>query len=101
VSKEPVVAQELKLAKTLVEASTTKEADLDSYRDLYAERLNELVQAKVAGVKLDKPKSKRSAPPVINFAEVLKLSLAEKGKARRAPAKKKAASHAAGRRKSG
>ena len=62
VPESPVVAQELKLAKTLVEASTTKDADLEGYRDLYAKRLNELVQAKVAGVKLDKPKSKRSAP---------------------------------------
>jgi DNA end-binding protein Ku len=101
VPESTVAVQELKLAKTLIEASTTKGADLDSFHDLYAERLNELVQAKVDGVKLTKPAAKRAAPPVINFAEVLKMSLAEKNKTRRAPAKKKAASHTTKRRRSG
>jgi DNA end-binding protein Ku len=100
-----VNAQELKLAKTLIETALTKSAELGQYTDLYAQRLNELVQIKIAGRKVPgkATKGKAIAPPVINFMEVLKMSLDEKKKARggRAgtPIKKKAAP--AKRRKSG
>jgi DNA end-binding protein Ku len=83
VPESTVTAQELKLAKTLIEASISKDPELGQYSDLYAQRLNELVQAKVAGRKLSGPtKSKSSAPPVINFMEVLKMSLDQRKSAR-------------------
>jgi DNA end-binding protein Ku len=74
---EPVSAQELKLAKTLIDATRQADADLEHYRDLYAERMRELVDAKMAGHEVAKPES-RKAPPTINLIEALKASLEEK-----------------------
>lgn len=74
-SDEPVSAQELKLAKTLIAATREKQAELDSYHDLYAERLRELVDAKTAGKEIAKPRASGKAPPTINIIEALKASL--------------------------
>jgi DNA end-binding protein Ku len=94
-------APELKLAKTLIEATSADEADLEGFRDLYAERLRELVDAKVAGRKIVKSKSGGKLPQTINIIEALKASLefkktraaARAGKptirARRTPPKKR------------
>jgi DNA end-binding protein Ku len=85
--------QELKLAKTLIDATREESADLEHYRDLYAERLRELVDAKVAGREVVKPPAGK-APPTINLIDALKQSLSyKKAKARlpkRTPASKKA-----------
>ena len=97
VEPSTVNAQELKLAKTLIETAISKDVGLEQYNDLYAQRLNELVQARIAGRELSKPSAKRksTAPPVINFMEILKMSLDDKKKVRgdRAgtPIKKKSA----------
>jgi DNA end-binding protein Ku len=74
-SDEPVSAQELKLAKTLIAATREKHAELDTYHDLYAERLRELVDAKTAGKEIAKPRAGGKAPPTINIMEALKASL--------------------------
>jgi DNA end-binding protein Ku len=74
-SDEPVSTQELKLAKTLIEATRAEAADIDSFHDLYAERLRELIDAKVAGRDVVKSRSTRQAPPTINIIDALKQSL--------------------------
>lgn len=101
VPETSVLPQELKLAKTLIDASTVKQADLEAYRDLYVERLNELVQAKMSGKKLTSP-TKSKTPPVFNFMEALKASV-DKKKARGTAIRRKPPTTrpAARRRKSG
>jgi len=99
---EPVSAQELKLAKTLIEATREGDADIEHYRDLYAERLRELVDAKVEGREVVKSKSSGKAPATINIIDALKASLEFKktraaarksgaagGRARKSPPKKR------------
>lgn len=71
---EPASAQELKLAKTLIDATREDAAQIEHYHDLYAERLRELVEAKVAGREIAKPKSSK-APPTINLIDALKASV--------------------------
>jgi DNA end-binding protein Ku len=89
-----VSAQELKLAKTLIAATRVDEPELQEYRDLYNERLTELVEAKVAGHEVARP-PKQAAPPVINLMDALRASLQKRAtgapkKAARKPAKKAA-----------
>jgi DNA end-binding protein Ku len=71
---EPVAARELKLARTLIDATLQDDAELESYRDLYAERMRELVDAKVAGREVVKSSTDKS-PPTINLIDALKASL--------------------------
>jgi DNA end-binding protein Ku len=97
----PVSAQELKLARTLIEATRADDADLEGFHDLYAERLRELIDAKVAGRKVVKSAAGAKLPQTINIIDALKASLEFKktraatpaGKsvprARRTPAKKR------------
>ena len=95
-----VSAQELKLAKTLIDVSIAKHAELNNYRNLYVERLAALVQSKVTGKKIVSPSAER-ALPVVNFMEALKASL-DKKKTRGGAAKKLVPSvraRAAGRRR--
>jgi DNA end-binding protein Ku len=87
---QPVSAQELKLAKTLIDATREPHAELDRYEDLYAQRLRELVDAKVAGREVVRSKAPTKAPPTINLIDALKASL--EFKKTRAAARKPAAS---------
>ena len=71
------------MAKTLIEATTADELNLDSYRDLYNERLTKLIEMKVAGQEVvEAPPS--DGPSVINLMDALKASV-ERTKAK-APA---------------
>jgi DNA end-binding protein Ku len=73
-SSRPVSAAELKLAKTLIDTLREDDANLDSYKDLYNERLRELVEAKGDGREIVRtPEAK--APPSINLMDALKRSL--------------------------
>lgn len=104
VGNAKVTAQELKLAGTLVDASTTDELDLSRFKDHYAERITQLVEAKLSGQKIEAPRLHK-APGVINLMDALKQSLdqakgAKVKKPRGATAHRPArASH--GRRKTG
>jgi DNA end-binding protein Ku len=95
-NSRPVSAQELKLAKTLIDALRDDQPHLEGYRDLYNERLRELVEAKVEGREVIKlPAAK--APPTINLIDALKKSLEFKkarGAAKKAPAVKRRAAPA-------
>ena len=86
-----VSEQELKLAKTLIEATTADELNLEEYRDLYNERLTKLIETKVAGQEIVQAPAEEG-PTVINLMEALKASVEKtKGKA---PAAKTAAKKA-------
>jgi DNA end-binding protein Ku len=76
VPKMTVAPEELKLVKTLIEAVTPKEFDLASYKDLYTERLTQLIDAKVAGKEIVAPPAAEH-PQVINLMEALKASVAQ------------------------
>jgi DNA end-binding protein Ku len=104
-----VSKQELTLAKRLVSDMQRDDFDLAEYKDLYTERMAELVQAKVEGKEVVAPPDEEE-PAVINLMDALKKSVAQvkkpKGKASR-PAPKAAGSRAkratkkSGRKKTG
>jgi DNA end-binding protein Ku len=74
--KVTVAPEELKLIKTLIEAVTPKKFDLATYKDLYTERLTQLIDAKVAGKEIVAPPAAEH-PQVINLMEALKASVAQ------------------------
>jgi DNA end-binding protein Ku len=65
-TKTPVEPEELKLAKTLIEASTAEKFDIAKYKDDYTEKLTQLIEAKVAGKEI-------VAPPVHEQAQIINL----------------------------
>jgi DNA end-binding protein Ku len=74
VSAGKVNAQELKLAATLVDASTPEEFDFSQYKDRYNERVTQALEAKLGGKKPEAPR--REKPPhVINLMDALRKSL--------------------------
>jgi DNA end-binding protein Ku len=83
-----VSAAELKLTKTLFDAFHQDQVNLSEYKDLYTERLTELIEAKVAGKELVMP-APTEEPDVINLMDALKRSVAQ---ARSIPAKRSAPS---------
>jgi DNA end-binding protein Ku len=87
-----VSAQEVKLAKTLIDVTVAKHAELESYHNLYNERMEALIQAKVAGQEIATPPSDERRLPALNFMEALKASLAKKKP--RSPGSKKLGSRA-------
>jgi len=99
-----VSATELKLAETLIKASTSKRLDLSGYKDSYSDKLRELIDAKVEGREIVVPPEEEE-PATLNLMDALKKSLARGGKAgskgaaatKKAPARKKAPAHAPGK----
>jgi DNA end-binding protein Ku len=90
-----VSPEELKLAKTLIGASSLEEFELAKYKDTYNEKLTALIHAKVEGREIVAPPA-AEGPKVINLMDALKQSLEEaKRKAperKAAPARKMAGS---------
>jgi DNA end-binding protein Ku len=74
-----VTAAEVKLARTLISATRTDDAALESYHDLYNERLQALIDAKVAGQEVSRP-PKHAPPPTINLMDALRASLQKRAK---------------------
>jgi DNA end-binding protein Ku len=66
--------EELQLTKTLIGARTQKKPDLSQYRDRYADKLRELIDAKVAGKEIVAPPAEETAQ-VINLMEALRKSV--------------------------
>jgi len=66
--------EELQMARILVKASTA-DFNVDKYRDLYTHKLEQLIEAKVAGQKLVTPPA-TPGPQVINLMEALRQSVA-------------------------
>src|SRR6266478_10209490 len=77
--KTEILPEELKLAKTLISASTVKKFDLSVYKDRYTEKLAQLVEAKIAGKEIVAPPA-HEGPQVINLMEALKQSVAQSKK---------------------
>ncbi|HLW68811.1 MAG TPA: Ku protein [Gemmataceae bacterium] len=76
IAEPKISAQELKLAKDLVEESTVAKYDFSKLKDHYTERVSELIESKTAGKPVRKAKREKH-PPVINLMEALKKSLKE------------------------
>lgn len=73
--KADVSPEELKLAKTLIDATTAKKFDFSKYRNVYTEKLTELIEAKIAGKELVAQPDQEPAQ-VINLMDALKQSVA-------------------------
>jgi DNA end-binding protein Ku len=73
-----VSAQEVKLAKTLIDVTKSNDPALDEYVNVYNDKLEALVQAKIAGEEIATPPSEDRGPPTINIIDALKASLEKK-----------------------
>lgn len=89
VPRVEVAPEEVKLAKTLIEASTSKTLDYSRYKDVYTEKLMKLIEAKVEGKEIVAPPATEHAQ-VINLMDALRQSVAQAQQAA-APAEKPAA----------
>lgn len=93
VSHADVANDEVELTKQLIGALRDEDFDLAERKDLYTERLTELIEAKVEGREVVALPAEDV--PVINLMDALKQSVANLGQsapaAAKAPAKKKAA----------
>jgi DNA end-binding protein Ku len=74
VPQTEVTPEELQMARTLVNASTA-DFNLEKYPDLYTRKLEQLIEAKVAGQELVTPPA-TEGPQVINLMEALRQSVA-------------------------
>jgi DNA end-binding protein Ku len=85
--------QELQLVEQLIGALTTDKFELGQFRDLYTEKLTQLIEAKVAGKELVAAPAGEE-PQVINLMEAIQQSLKQTKPAAAAekPARKAAAS---------
>jgi DNA end-binding protein Ku len=72
-------AQELKLAASLVDASTGMKIDFSHFRDEYKERVKKLLDVKLKGKKMKTPLVTK-AGPVINLMDALRRSLKKTGR---------------------
>lgn len=69
------LARKVQLAQTLIRSWSDKDFDFSAYDDPYRERVQELIEAKLAGRKFKVPQEEE-ALPVINLMDALKKSLA-------------------------
>jgi DNA end-binding protein Ku len=69
-------AAEVKLAKTLVEASTADNFDFGKYQDEYTENVRKLIESKAAGKKAVSSRD-NGEPAIINLMDALRESLHE------------------------
>ncbi|HEX5446731.1 MAG TPA: Ku protein [Pirellulales bacterium] len=83
-------ADELKLARTLIQQTTSAEANLEQYRDTYTEQFKAAIEAKVEGREVVMPAAEEEAP-IVNLMDALRNSLKRKG---RAAASERTARHA-------
>lgn len=91
VKESSVAADELDLAKQLIEKSTSK-FNLSAYKDDYEAAVKKLVDAKRKGKKLPEEVAPEPAPKVVNIMNALRSSLAHNKKPHRTFTKKKAKS---------
>ena len=74
--KPQVTKEELRLAETLITASTAEDFDLSKYEDLYTARLTQLIEAKVEGREIVAPPAEEETT-VINLMDALRKSVAQ------------------------
>jgi DNA end-binding protein Ku len=68
--------EEMKLVKTLIDASTPKKFDFSQYKDVYTERLTQLIEAKVAGKEIVAAPAHEERH-IINLMDALRQSIAQ------------------------
>lgn len=93
VKETPVKAQELALARQLIQGSTSK-FNLSAYKDDYEAAVVKLVNAKRKGKPLPTPEPKQPRAKVVNIMDALRASLAaadHPAKAKKASGRRKAA----------
>lgn len=78
VTTPKISPEELKLARQLMQAKTVENFDFSTYKDLYTERVTQLIEAKAAGKKLLAPRRDKQ-PAVINLMDALRKSLGRTG----------------------
>ena len=105
IGEAKTTAAEIKLAETLIKASTAKRFDISKYKDEYATKLRTLIEAKIEGREMVSPPEEET-PRVVNLMDALRESLAKASGTKKIarPPKKLVASrhpkHVARRRKS-
>jgi DNA end-binding protein Ku len=100
VPKRPVSAKELKLAESLVEASTTDELNYALFHDTYTSHVKKLIEAKAEGKRIMIPKPQEE-PQIINLMDALRRSLNEARKGTGKTKARDASERHAKRRKTG
>jgi len=78
---------ELKLAKQLIDAQTSKKFDPAPYTDTVSERIQKSIDQKVAGQEITMTEQPEQGAQVIDLMEALRASLEKKGGKGAAPAK--------------
>lgn len=73
-----VSANELKLARTLIQQSSSNDADLDEYQDTYAQKFKEAIEAKIAGKEVITAADDEDVP-VVSLMDALRKSLKQSG----------------------
>jgi DNA end-binding protein Ku len=89
VKEAPVDADELSLAKRLINGSTSK-FDLSAYKNDYADAVKKLVDAKRKRKPLPFPEPEPAKTEVVNIMDALRSSFAERKKPKKSAAKKTA-----------
>jgi DNA end-binding protein Ku len=87
---EKVGADEVKLARTLIEATTEDKFDFEKYQDKYATQVLKLIERRSAGKRIAAPQHE-DEPAIINLMDALRESLKEArhGSNGKAPARKR------------
>ncbi|OAI54584.1 hypothetical protein AYO44_03315 [Planctomycetaceae bacterium SCGC AG-212-F19] len=102
VAPSEVSPEELRLARTLVEASTVKDFDFARYKDEYAGKVMKMIEARAHGKKGARLRTAEEPPTIINLMDALKQSLTQVKKPRsRAAGRARGKLGATGRRKTG
>jgi DNA end-binding protein Ku len=70
---------ELKLARQLIDAQTSKAFDPKEYTDTVAERIHKAIEGKVAGQEITMTEAPETGAQVIDLMEALRASLEKKG----------------------
>ena len=73
-----ITASEVKLAGDLVESFTSSKIDFSQYKDLFTERVQQVLNAKLKGQKIE-PRTVTHAGPVINLMDALRRSIKTAG----------------------
>ena len=74
-SKSATQTRQIKLAQTLIRDWSVDDFDFSQYTDAYRERVEELIEAKKKGHKVEAPDEEDEEPETINLMEALKRSL--------------------------
>ena len=74
--EQELTKEEQKLTKTLIDASTLEEFDLEKYKDQYVEKLGQLIKMKIDGEEVVQAPDLEE-PKIVNLMDALKKSVAE------------------------